>query len=66
MDFQLTDEQKALQEAARKYARERLPGIAKEIEETGEPPSHELVHEYAEMGFLGINIPAEYGGLGLG
>ena len=66
MNFQLTDEQKALQEAARKYARERLPALAKEIEETGEPPSHELIHEYGSMGFLGINIPEQYGGLGLG
>jgi alkylation response protein AidB-like acyl-CoA dehydrogenase len=66
MDFQLTDEQKALQETARKYARERLPAIAQRIEETGEPPSHELIHEYAEMGFLGINVAERYGGLGLG
>jgi butyryl-CoA dehydrogenase len=66
MNFQLTDEQKALQEAARKYARERLPALAKEIEETGEPPSHALIHEYGAMGFLGINIPEQYGGLGLG
>lgn len=66
MDFQLTDEQKALQETARKYARERLPKIAQQIEETGEPPSHELIHEYAEMGFLGINVAEKYGGLGLG
>jgi butyryl-CoA dehydrogenase len=66
MDFQLTDEQKALQETARKYARERLPKIAQQIEETGEPPSHELIHEFAEMGFLGINVAEKYGGLGLG
>lgn len=66
MDFQLTDEQKALQETARKYARERLPKIAQQIEETGEAPSHELIHEYAEMGFLGINVAEKYGGLGLG
>jgi butyryl-CoA dehydrogenase len=66
MDFQLTDEQKALQETARKYARERLPAIAQRLEETGEPPSHELIHEFAEMGFLGINVAEQYGGLGLG
>lgn len=66
MDFQLTDEQRALQETARKYARERLPKIAQQIEETGEPPSHDLIHEYAEMGFLGINVAEKYGGLGLG
>jgi butyryl-CoA dehydrogenase len=66
MDFQLTDEQSALQQAARRYARERLPALAREIEASGEPPSHELIHEYAELGFLGINIPAALGGLGLG
>ena len=66
MDFQLTDEQLALQQAARRYAGERLPPIARHIEESGEPPSHELVREYASMGFLGINVLERYGGLGLG
>ncbi|MBS0393777.1 MAG: acyl-CoA dehydrogenase family protein [Proteobacteria bacterium] len=66
MDFQLTQDQLALQQAARRYARERLPEIARHLEETGEPPSHELVREYAGMGFLGINVPERYGGLGLG
>ena len=66
MDFQLSEEQKELQQAARKYARERLPKIAEELERSGEPPSHALVREYAELGFLGINVPEEYGGMGLG
>ena len=66
MDFTLTDEQAALQSAARDYAQERLPALAQEIEESGEPPSHELVAEYASHGFLGINIPESLGGLGLG
>ncbi|MCC5863355.1 MAG: acyl-CoA dehydrogenase family protein, partial [Gammaproteobacteria bacterium] len=66
MDFQLSEEQKELQQAARKYARERLPKIAEEIERTGAPPSHALVREFAELGFLGINIPEQYGGMGLG
>ena len=66
MNFRLTEEQQALRAAARDYVRKRLPAIAAEIEETGEPPSHELLREYAEMGFLGINVPTEYGGLGLG
>ncbi len=66
MDFQLTEEQTALQQAARRYARERLPDIARELEESGHAPTAELVHEYAELGFLGINVPEAYGGLGLG
>lgn len=66
MDFQLTPEQLELRETVRRYAREKLPPIAEHIEKTGEPPSHELIREFAEMGFLGVNIPEEYGGLGLG
>jgi butyryl-CoA dehydrogenase len=66
MDFRLTEEQQQLQEAARRFARDKLPETAERLEATNEAPSHELVHEYAEMGFLGINVPSEYGGLGLG
>ena len=66
MDFRLTDEQRNLQEVARKFARVELPDIARECEEKAIPPSHELVKRYGEMGFLGVNVPEEYGGLGLG
>ncbi|MFZ9086404.1 MAG: acyl-CoA dehydrogenase family protein [Steroidobacteraceae bacterium] len=66
MNFSLTDEQVALQESARKYAQERLLPEARRCEEESVPPSRELVREYAEMGFLGINVASEYGGLGLG
>lgn len=66
MDFRLSEEQRALQETARRYARERLPALARQIEVTGEPPPHELIREYAQQGFLGINVPERYGGLGLG
>jgi butyryl-CoA dehydrogenase len=66
VDFRLTDEQRELQATARRYARERLAPLAAEIERSGEPPSRELVSEYAQMGFLGINVDARYGGLGLG
>jgi alkylation response protein AidB-like acyl-CoA dehydrogenase len=66
MNFELTAEQKTLQETARRFARERLPAIAQELEESGEPPSHGLIREYAELGFLGVNVPEQYGGLGLG
>ena len=64
MDFRLTDEQQALQQTARRYARERLPALAQQIEQSCEAPSHALILEYAEQGFLGINVPEKYGGLG--
>ncbi len=66
MDFQLSDEQRELRDSVRRYAREKLLPLAESIEESGEPPSKEVVAEFAEMGFLGINIPEEFGGLGLG
>ena len=66
MDFTLTDEQIEMREAARTFARAELPEIARACEENAEPPSHDLIKRYAQMGFLGINIPTELGGLGLG
>jgi alkylation response protein AidB-like acyl-CoA dehydrogenase len=66
MNFSLTEDQQALQETARKYARERLPAYAAECEVKDEAPPASLVREFAEMGFLGINVSSEYGGLGLG
>ena len=66
MNFTLTEEHRALQSAARDYAQKRLPAIASAIEASAEPPSHELIAEFASHGFLGINIPEKLGGLGLG
>jgi len=66
MNFQLTEEQKEFRESVRRYARERLLPIAEDIEKSAEPPSRELVKEYADMGYLGVNVPEELGGLGLG
>ncbi|MDE2618950.1 MAG: acyl-CoA dehydrogenase family protein [Sphingomonadales bacterium] len=66
MNFNLTDEQRQLQDAAREFARAELPEIAAQCERDNTPPSHALVKRYAEMGFLGINVAPELGGLGLG
>jgi len=66
MDFSLTDEHKALQEAARRFAREELTDLAREMEEKAEPMPDAMRMRLAEMGFLGINVSSELGGLGLG
>lgn len=65
MDFRLNDDQRALQEAARKFARAELPALARELEAANEPLPHEWLKRYAEMGFLGINLPEAYGGQGM-
>lgn len=66
MDFQFTELQRDLQEAARKFAEAELPDIARDLEARNAPPSKELIKQYADLGFLGINIPEELGGMGLG
>ncbi len=66
MDFRLSDDQLQLQEAARAFARGELPALAEQLERDNAPPPRALIKRYAEMGFLGVNVPAELGGLGLG
>lgn len=66
MDFRLTPDQLQLQQTARAFAQKELHPVAAEIEATGHPVSREWMKRYAEMGFLGINISENYGGLGLG
>jgi len=66
MDFQLSAEQHALQESARRFARGELTTLARDLERHNEPVPLEWRKRYAEMGFLGVNLPEAYGGLGLG
>jgi acyl-CoA dehydrogenase len=64
MDFQLTDSQRALQETARKYAREVIRPKAPHYDETAEFPK-DLISTAFELGLVNQAIPAEYGGVGL-
>jgi len=66
MQFQLTDNQRELQQAARKFARAELPALARDMETNDYPVPPDMLRTYGELGFLGINLPEEYGGLGLG
>lgn len=66
MDFRLTDDQQALRETARAFAQSEMPDVARELEETDTALPKSWLGRYAEMGFLGINVAPELGGLGLG
>lgn len=66
MNFSLTEDQRELQEAARKFARAELPDLARDMEEKDYPVPHDMLRKYGELGFLGVNLAEEYGGLGLG
>ena len=66
MDFNLNEDQRRLQETARRFARTELAAVAEGAEAADEPLSGEWRRRYADMGFLGINVAADLGGLGLG
>ncbi|MDP2960406.1 MAG: acyl-CoA dehydrogenase [candidate division Zixibacteria bacterium] len=64
MDFELTEDQKMIKEAAREFASEKLAPKAQEFDEKEELPK-ELYKELADLGYLGMLMPEEYGGSGL-
>ncbi|HJS00503.1 MAG TPA: acyl-CoA dehydrogenase family protein, partial [Flavobacterium sp.] len=64
MDFNLTEEQKMIQQAARDFAQnELLPGVI-ERDELSKFPT-EQVKKMAELGFLGMMVDPKYGGSGM-
>jgi alkylation response protein AidB-like acyl-CoA dehydrogenase len=65
MDFELTNRQKQIRMAAREFAEGELVPIGKECESKGEFP-REIIKKAAQLGFVGVYIKKEYGGLGLG
>ena len=65
MDFKLTAEQLELQKVARDFAQKELSALADEMEESANPVPKDVLKKIGELGFLGINTPTDYGGLGL-
>ncbi len=64
MDFDLTPEQKLLQQTVREFALTQIRPGASERDEKGFFP-HELVLKMSKLGLLGIMIPERYSGAGL-
>ena len=62
--FPLTEEHKMLRDAARDFARNEILPIAAQFDESGEFP-HETIKKMGGMGFMGVEIPEEYGGAGM-
>lgn len=63
MDFELTDDQKAIVEAAREICETEFAPKADEIDKKGEFP-RENIELLGKYDLSGIPIPEEYGGLG--
>src|SRR4029079_10819879 len=67
MNFDFSDDQKQLRDQARKFLGEKCSPKAVRVVLDGKAPyDKELWKGLAEMGFLGVAIPEEYGGAGAG
>jgi alkylation response protein AidB-like acyl-CoA dehydrogenase len=67
MNFDFSDDQKQMRDAARKFLAEKCPPKAVRAVLDGKAPyDKELWNGLAEMGFLGVAIPEEFGGAGAG
>ena len=65
MQFTLTEEQRLIQDTARRIAREVVAPRAAELDITGEYP-HDIFGAFKASGFTGLTIPQQYGGSGAG
>jgi alkylation response protein AidB-like acyl-CoA dehydrogenase len=64
MRFELSEEQQMIQDVAREFAQSEIAPIAAEFDQSGQFPI-ESVRKAGELGFMGVEIPEEYGGAGL-
>ncbi len=60
----LTSEHEMIRQAARDFAQKEILPVAAEFDESGEFPI-ETIKKMGEMGFMGIEVPEEYGGAGM-
>ena len=65
MDFLLTEEQQMVIQEAKRFARERLAPVVDELDEKGEI-NLQALKELGELGYLGMTVPEEYGGVNVG
>ena len=62
----MTEERRMMQQMAREFARDEVLPIANRLDPVQGDIPQELIDKMGELGFFGIMIPEELGGLGLG
>ena len=63
MNFDLTDEQRRWRDLAREYAQEEIRPRAAQLDREQKFP-YDIVAKMADLGFMGMTVPEEYGGSG--
>lgn len=64
MDFSFTEEQTMMRDTIKKFVEAEIPrDVAREIDEKDEYP-HAILQKLSDLGFMGLNVPEEYGGMG--
>ena len=67
MDYELEEEQQMLRQAAREFLRAECDkAVLRELEASDSGHSARLWKQMAELGWMGIAVPEEYGGAGWG
>src|SRR3990172_12236191 len=61
MDFELSEEEKAIQTMVREFAEREIAPVSQELDEREEFPA-EIVRQLSDLGLMGILFPREYGG----
>jgi alkylation response protein AidB-like acyl-CoA dehydrogenase len=64
MNFQLSDEQRSLQQLVRAFADKECAPRAAAWDREERVPEHELEQQMIEMGLYGMTLPQHYGGGG--
>jgi alkylation response protein AidB-like acyl-CoA dehydrogenase len=64
MNYELPDDTKLLRDMARKFAAEKIRPHARDWDREGTIPQA-VLKEIAELGFMGVLVPAEYDGAGI-
>jgi acyl-CoA dehydrogenase len=64
VNFALTEEQKMIRQLAREFAQKEIAPVAEYYDRTHEYP-WPVIKKAQELGFTALNVPEEYGGMGL-
>lgn len=64
MQFELTEQQRMIKDLAADFAARQIAPIAAQMDEEERFPA-DVVKKMGELGFMGMNVPEQYGGAGL-